>query len=550
LDDTLKNVTWRRYATGLSQPFGLKVIDDVVYTTGRDQITALHDLNDDGEADYYECVANDYQGKEASHTHTFGFDTDGAGNAYFINDVEMRMMDAGSDSTRVIATGFRNCMGLGVSDDGVVLVGPQEGTWTPASMMIEIHEGEFYGFGRDEHTGHHISPPMCFVPRGIDNSTGGMVWVDSDRFGPLKDRFVGLSYGYGSWYLVLRQAKGPRSQGAVVPLEGEFRSGVVRGDFHPKDGQLYVVGCEGWGNYAVDDGCFNRVRYTGKPLRKPTGFEVFYNGIRMDFPEPLDAAAASDNDNYFIQQWDYEYAKRYGSPEFSPTDDEMLGHDRVRLSKAHVMNGGRSVFLEIPEMRPVMQMHIRMHLSGADGVAFKTSLFPTVLHLGEAFKFEGMAPLVDAKQDQLVMRVRQQDLMATDQPKVIDAGAKKPVDRHLTVNAVGGLRYDVEELRAKAGEYVALTLVNADVMPHNLVVVSPGAYEKVGMASFKMLNDPKAGDKHYVPDMAEVLANTFVIFPGVKQTIYIDVPDEPDAYPFLCTFPGHWQTMKGVLIVE
>jgi hypothetical protein len=53
VDDSLSNLTWKRYATGLFQPLGVKVVKDEVYVLGRDQITRLHDLNKDGEADFY-----------------------------------------------------------------------------------------------------------------------------------------------------------------------------------------------------------------------------------------------------------------------------------------------------------------------------------------------------------------------------------------------------------------------------------------------------------------------------------------------------------------
>ncbi len=61
LDATLEHVRWRRYASGLHQALGLVVHDGKVHVLGRDQITRLHDLDGDGEADFYECVNNTYE---------------------------------------------------------------------------------------------------------------------------------------------------------------------------------------------------------------------------------------------------------------------------------------------------------------------------------------------------------------------------------------------------------------------------------------------------------------------------------------------------------
>ena len=66
--------------------------------------------------------------------------------------------------------------------------------------------------------------------------------------------------------LVLRDkpAGAKRFQGAVIPMEGNFISGLRYGEVSPVDGQVYVVGHDGWGTYAVSDGCLQRIRYTGK----------------------------------------------------------------------------------------------------------------------------------------------------------------------------------------------------------------------------------------------------------------------------------------------
>jgi hypothetical protein len=82
LDDKLKQVRWKRFATGLHHALGVKIIDDKLYVLGRDQITRLHDLNGDNEADYYECVHNGMTTSPGGHDFIVGLDADAQGRFY------------------------------------------------------------------------------------------------------------------------------------------------------------------------------------------------------------------------------------------------------------------------------------------------------------------------------------------------------------------------------------------------------------------------------------------------------------------------------------
>src|SRR5207237_3686557 len=112
-----------------------------------------------------------------------------------------------------------------------------------------------------------------------------------------------FSYGAAAYFLVLTEEVGGQPQGAVVPLPGEFSSGVHRGRFNPKDGQLYVTGMGGWGTYSAADGCFQRVRYTGQEPQLPIEFHAHENGVRISFTHPLNRQVASAVVNYFVKAW-------------------------------------------------------------------------------------------------------------------------------------------------------------------------------------------------------------------------------------------------------
>ncbi len=544
IDDDLESITWRRFATGFNQPIGIHIDQDGIFVLDRGQIYRLHDANSDGEVDFYENYANDFGGYNRSHSHTFGLHRTEDGSFHFTQ--RESILRTGPDRvTTTQAWGVRNCMGIGGSNN-YFWVAPQEGTWTPASAIIEVNQGEFYGLPTSDGKGGTIAAPLCFIPRGIDNSTGGMLEVTSNRWGPFNGSHIGLSYGASHYYLILRDDKGPRPQGAIVPLEGEFLSGSMRGAFHPEDGQLYLVGMDGWGDYSVQDGCFHRVRYSGGAVHKPKGFQVHSNGIRIDFTTQLARENFQSTANIFAQSWNYEYAKRYGSPEFSVGTPDSLGHDPVAIRSVKLLENGSSIFVEMPALEPVMQLHIRMHLHASDGTQFKTDLFASPMFPGPHFEGPGLEPPRQGKPMAIALRV---DDGRNESSLSSQSGTPLADERKISIDAIGGLQYAQKIINVSAGESLALTLVNKDVMPHNLVIVNPGSAKIVGDASFKMLSDPQAGKKHYVPSLPEVLNFIPIVNPGKTHTLHFKAPESPGDYPYICTFPGHWMAMQGILRV-
>ncbi|QEG00485.1 Auracyanin-A precursor [Stieleria maiorica] len=549
-----KTSSWRRFASGLHHALGIVADEDGIFVLGRDQITRLHDLNGDFEADYHECFSNAYQTSAAGHDFICGLERDPDGNFYIAsgNQGLMRLSPDGQRA-ETIATGFRNPDGLGLLPDGTVTVPASEGSWTPASMICAVdpdRTGPLNERAAIPHFGYRgpregVTPelPLAYLPRSLDNSSGGQVFVDSDSWGPLSGQLLHFSFGRGSHFLVLRDRVGGQAQGAVVPLPGEFRSGAHRGRFHPVDGQLYVAGMQGWGSYTPEDGCFERVRYRGGAAQLPTGFHAHENGITISFSMPLDVAIAGDPGSHFAQAWNYRYGPGYGSPEFSTRHFGVRGHDNVHIQSAHVLPDRRTLFIELPDLQKVNQLHLALQ-SAPDQFH---QLFVTVHELDE--------PLADfpgyvATRKTIAPHPIVADLAMATRSVPNPYQKKLAGARDITIETGTNLSYTMRTMRVSAGQPIALTLSNPDVVPHNWALAKPGTIDRVGELADRLISDPEAALRHYIPATTDVLAHTDVVLPGERFTIYFNAPSQKGHYPYLCTFPGHWKVMNGVMIVE
>jgi hypothetical protein len=388
-DRTLDRLTWKRFATGLYQPLGLKVVGGKVVVLERGQLTRLHDTNGDGEADFYENLNNDWHTGGGEHSFDTCLETDPAGNFYFFKTGDPETPTGGcllrvskdGKKCEVFATGFRHPIGLSVSPKGLVTGADQQGNWMPATRIDVYRKGGFYG---DMRTHHRLAPPktydppLCWLPHDVDNSAGGQVWVPHDKFGLPKGSLLHLSYGQCRMFLLPRQQVGGVHQGGGIDLGLFFLSGVMRGRFHPRDGHLYLAGLRGWQNAARRDGCLQRVRYTGNPVYLPVGLAVEPGGLRLTFSRKVDPKRASERARYSLEQWNYRWTAEYGSDDWSVARPDRKGHDPVPVESATVSEGGREVFLRVRGLRPVMQMKVAYDLKAADGQPLKGDLYLTI----------------------------------------------------------------------------------------------------------------------------------------------------------------------------
>jgi glucose/arabinose dehydrogenase/azurin/lysophospholipase L1-like esterase len=109
--------------------------------------------------------------------------------------------------------------------------------------------------------------------------------------------------------------------------------------------------------------------------------------------------------------------------------------------------------------------------------------------------------------------------------------------------------FDVKWFVVEAGKPVRVVLTNADAMPHNLIIGQPGSVNTIGTASATLQPPADPNAKAYVPNIPQVLQATKLVQRGESDTLNFTAPTSPGEYSFVCSFPGHWVRMYGVMLV-
>jgi hypothetical protein len=393
----------------------LRVIDGTVYVLCRDGIKRLHDRNNDGFAEYIEHFYADKDVSTFYHAFHFGLERDKNGYLYYAKNgqyTSYRLPGAvikvapDGESHEVFATGFRTPNGTGMlMHDGkeYLTVSDNEGFWMPSSKINLVEKGGFYGYVQTrsrgpkawQPDGGKIDPdevevpetfdqPLVWIPKSVDNSSGGQEWVDDKRFGPLANHLMHTSYGAARMMYILPQKVGDTWQGGVVPLPHRYDSGIQRARVNPTDGQLYTVGLKGW-DYPSNStyAAFQRLRYTGKPFRMIDSMAVTAKGVQMTFNFKVGKHATKPK-HYQVEQWNYKWNEGYGSAEWHPNKKNQRGREKLAVTDVTVTGDGKTVQLELEKLHTVHQIKVQMAVPTANGERYEQNLYLTVNKVPES----------------------------------------------------------------------------------------------------------------------------------------------------------------------
>ena len=390
--------------------------------------------------------------------------------------------------------------------------------------------------------------PAVWMPHGVLGTSTSELLVDDTggRFGPFSGQMLVGDQGQSIVSRVFLEKVRGVYQGAAFPFLSGFASGVLRLAWG-NDGSLFVgQTSRGWGSTGGKKFGLERVVWRGGVPFEMKAVRAMPDGFEIEFTKPVALETATDLTNYQITSFIYKYHVVYGSPVVDDRRHQVLG--------AEVSDDGYRVRLAIehPRRHYVHELLLGGIRAAEDGEPpLHNSAYYTLNEVPEG-KFMAVSEQPAVPTSKLhsatgtpggASREANTDGRVTLQPP--DWGQPDVV---LSLGTLPGLRYDLTEMTVRAGDRVKLIFNNSDDMPHNLLLVVSGAADRVGEEALKLgIRGPA---REYVPDMPEVLAYTRLLEPGQSDTIYFTAPIEPGVYEYVCTYPGHHVTMRGLLRVD
>ncbi len=364
-------VSYRKIASGLREPMGVAVVDGTVYVSQKDELTALHDSDGDGFLDKHETIATWPWGQ---NFHEFAFGLLYRDGFFYVNlSVAIDLggattvpqpapnrgtaikINADTGKVTYLAGGLRTPHGIGWGPDDQLFVTDNQGGWLPASKLVQIKQGAFYG--------HYTTPagpfddqpvtrPVAWIPQNeIGNSPSTPVLL---KQGPYAGQFVVGDVTYGGLQRVYLDRVENQYQGAVFRHTQGLEAGISEVLLGP-DGALYVGGLGAGGNWGQE----GKLTY-GLQKLTPNGTSVFEvkemratpTGFELEYTEPISAETVETlADAYTVEQWRYGATMQYGGPK--------LDFQELEVGAATLSADGRTVTLTIPGLKEDRVVHVR-----------------------------------------------------------------------------------------------------------------------------------------------------------------------------------------------
>lgn len=566
-----------RFAAGLHEPLGLAWRDGSFYFSQRGELTKVTDENGDGRGDLFESI---YNWPLAANYHEYAYGPLILDDGNMLINLNLGWVGRGASLSKwsgwmlmispdgnmtPIATGMRSPAGLGKNAAGDIFYSENQGDWVGSGRMSHVEKGDFLGHPEglkwtsepgspltlkmeditddEEQTLYEYSkkqpalkPPSVWFPHTLMGISTSAILAIEDNFGPFTDQLFVADQGHSKIMRVFQEKINGEYQGICFPFVEGFGSGVLRLEWAPNQ-TLYVGGTNrGWASTGKQKYALERLKWTGKVPFEMKAVKAKSDGFEIEFTQPVDRRTAANPDSYEISDFNYKYHHFYGS--------EAIRVEERTVFKVKVAQDGLSAHLSIEGMRPGYVYEIK-----AEGV--KNTKGQSLLHDFGYYTLNNIPGMDAASKDHShhAAATSEQEIDYKTPKRVTEMPGSwlNGPDQTVKITAIAGMKYDTKEITVKAGSKLKIELDNPDDMMHNFVITQPNSATKVGDLAMEL--GLKGQSKAYVPDSDLVLAHTTLLRPGSADVIYFQVPAEPGDYEFVCTFPAHAATMRGILKV-
>lgn len=364
-------ITEKRIAAGLAEPLGLKVVDGEIYVLQKQELTKLVDTNGDDMIDEYQTLSNDWRVSANFHEFAFGLvykdgffygtlataiNPGGASTQPQIPDRgKVFKVSKETGATELIASGLRTPNGIGIGVDGEIFVADNQGDWLPASKIVHIQPGGWYGSRSVDFAGTEgmkENLPVVWLPQDeIGNSPSMPLHI---KDGPYKGQMMHGEVTNGGIKRVFVEKVNGEYQGALFRFVQGLEAGVNRLVWGP-DGALYVGGIGSSGNWQHDGKLWyglQRLEYNEESAFEMLAVRAKSNGVEIEFTEPLQPGDGWNKDDYEVRQWYYKPTENYGGPK--------LDDHRLNVRSVNVSEDRRKVFLELDGMDSNHVVYLRL----------------------------------------------------------------------------------------------------------------------------------------------------------------------------------------------
>jgi hypothetical protein len=410
------DIDYSLFTEGLEDPLGLAVVGDTIYSVGGQYLQEHIDADKDGAADatndifdfnypdhcrhsffmglvykdpYFHVTASRCKDEPSpprpagTHGNTWQM-YQGRGGHYRIH--------RHTGDMELIAGGFREPYGMSPGPGGDVFECDNQGNWLPASKLIHIQPGRFYGFHADnftpeedygpEYAGVSESPPAVYFPHNVvGESPGHPLYVEHGLY---RGQMLVGDVTYGGIQRVFMEKVNGEWQGCLFRFTGGLEAGTGTVIWGP-DSALYAGGIGG-------DGGWDHRLWWGLQKLVPNGESTFEmlairsreKGMELEFTREV-AVDADQPAKYMVRQWHYRPTLDYGGPNH--------GEEALTVKSVRIHEDRKRVFLEMDGLKTgplghVVYIRLNELQSAAGELVWDSEAWYTLVNISQSQPFE------------------------------------------------------------------------------------------------------------------------------------------------------------------